>query len=71
MPFNEWRQSLFSLPGFHCLATEDVDVGIAHQLTFTEDPFDAMVVATAIRMECPLITNDSLIHESMPCELFW
>jgi PIN domain nuclease of toxin-antitoxin system len=71
MSFDDWRENLFSLPGFHCLALEESDVGIAHDLTFTHDPFDAMIVATALRMGAPLITNDSLIHEAVPCELFW
>lgn len=53
------------------LSMEDSDVVIAHHLTFTNDPFDTMIVAMAIKMDCPLITNDTHIHKSHPCKLFW
>lgn len=42
-----------------------------HKLSFSSDPFDKAIVASAMQLELPLITNDALIHERKPCELFW
>lgn len=47
------------------------DLIIAHSLNFNRDPFDALIVATARRMELPLITADSDITDSNSCEVFW
>lgn len=51
------------------IATEDIL--LSHQLNFSRDPFDSLIVAMAIRAECPLITGDNVIHKSKPCEVFW
>ncbi len=50
---------------------EEPDVIIAHGLNFTKDPFDTMIVAMALRIGFPLITNDSHIHKAEPCDIFW
>ena len=47
------------------------DLIIAHSLSFNKDPFDSLIVATAQRMELPLITTDCDITESGECEIFW
>lgn len=47
------------------------DLIIAHSLNFTRDPFDSLIVATAKRLELPLMTADSDITQSGVCEVFW
>lgn len=44
---------------------------LAHSLTFNKDPFDALIVATACRMDLPLITRDNDITDSGACSVFW
>lgn len=46
------------------------DLLIAHSLSFNKDPFDSLIVATARRMELPLITADDAITESGACRIF-
>jgi TonB family protein len=50
---------------------EAADIIRAHVLSFTADPFDALIVASAQRMELPLITADELITTSKVCPVFW
>lgn len=47
------------------------DILSAHALNFSKDPFDTLIVAMAQRIDCPLITGDTLIHAQQPCQLFW
>jgi PIN domain nuclease of toxin-antitoxin system len=47
------------------------DITLAHSLTFMNDPFDALIVATAQRMELPLITADGVITNAKPCKIVW
>jgi PIN domain nuclease of toxin-antitoxin system len=49
------------------VATEDpLDalVPLAMPLTWTRDPFDRLLVATALLHEAPLVTRDARIHEN-------
>ena len=69
--FDRWVAELFANPGIYPLHFEESDSVISHGLSFTDDPFDTMIVASALRLDCPLITNDSLIHEKHPCEIIW
>ncbi|MBX9693064.1 MAG: PIN domain-containing protein [Cyanobacteria bacterium] len=47
------------------------DLVIAHSLSFNRDPFDALIVATAKRLELPLITADADITDSATCQTIW
>ncbi len=47
------------------------DIITAHALNFSRDPFDTMIVAMAQRVECPLLTADTVIHKEKPCRVFW
>lgn len=47
------------------------DLVIAHSLNFNRDPFDSLIVATAKRLELPLITADGEITDSNSCDVFW
>jgi PIN domain nuclease of toxin-antitoxin system len=47
------------------------DVLKAHSFNFSKDLFDNLIVAMAQRIECPLITGDSVIHKANLCRVFW
>jgi PIN domain nuclease of toxin-antitoxin system len=44
----------------------DVLVPLAMPLSWTRDPFDRMIVATALLHEAPLVTRDRRIHDYFP-----
>ena len=44
----------------------DVLVPLAMPLSWTRDPFDRMIVATALLHEAPLVTRDRNIHDHFP-----
>lgn len=59
---------------FHSITLTELqseEIILAHSLNFNRDPFDALIVATAKRMELPLITADGDITDSGTCEIFW
>jgi PIN domain nuclease of toxin-antitoxin system len=71
MPFSKWTEELFLYPGISLAA---LDLGVVHNFhdtVFHKDPFDRAIVATAIALNSPLITNDSVMHQSKPCRLIW
>ncbi|MBP7861438.1 PIN domain-containing protein [bacterium] len=70
-PFSYWIDDLFSYATINPLAFDYETVKICHELQYHNDPFDRAIVASAIQMELPLITNDSKMHDSKPCKLFW
>lgn len=53
------------------LDLDNEDILSAHAMTFTSDPFDALIIATAGRLKIPLISGDQKIHDSKQCEIFW
>jgi PIN domain nuclease of toxin-antitoxin system len=67
----EHINSKFFANSISILPIEVEDIMHSHQLQFTHDPFDTMIVAMAKRMEAPLITGDSIIHKHKPCALYW
>lgn len=44
----------------------DALVALAMPLTWTRDPFDRMLVATALLHQIPLVTRDTRIHDHFP-----
>lgn len=69
--FPEWVDELFKYPAI-IPATFDVDtVKVFYGQNYHSDPFDRSIVATALLMALPLITNDGKMHEHKPCELYW
>lgn len=71
MPFSAWLDLLFQNRTFNPAPFEIETLKIFHDLRFHSDPFDRAVVSTALHMDLPLITNDSLMHAELPCELVW
>ncbi len=51
------------------LETEIISDAVGYN--FNNDPFDSVIVATAKRLELPLITKDSAIINSNIVEIFW
>lgn len=59
---------------FSNLSVTDIlidDVVLAHSCNFHEDPFDNLIVATAVRLDKPLLTADEKIRSSGLCSTFW
>jgi PIN domain nuclease of toxin-antitoxin system len=44
----------------------DALIPLAMPLSWTRDPFDRLLVATALLHQAPLVTRDSRIHEHFP-----
>jgi len=53
------------------LDLETEDILCSHNLGFSRDPFDVLIVSMTLRVDCPLITADGVIHDQKPCDLFW
>ena len=62
---------VFSNPAYQPLDLTLDQVLVADDLTFTRDPFDALIVATAMTMTMPLLTRDGVIRESGRVRVIW
>jgi PIN domain nuclease of toxin-antitoxin system len=62
---------LFSNPAYQPLDLAAGQVLVADELPFTRDPFDALIVATAVTMGLPLVTRDGVIRESGRVRVVW
>jgi len=67
----EYVRKNFFAQAISILTLETEDVLRSHNLGFTNDPFDTLIVSIALRMKALLITGDSIIHKHEPCEIFW
>lgn len=70
-PFAEWVDDLFRYPMFNPVAFDENTVKIFHEVRYHTDPFDRAIVAAALQMDLPLISNDGKMHKHKPCALFW
>jgi len=70
-PFDEWIDDLFTLKRINPWPFDHDTAKFLHKVVYHNDPFDRAIVATALQLEMPLITNDELMHESKPCDLVW
>lgn len=68
---DEYVQEHFFAKAISILDIETEDILLSHSLTFSRDPFDVLIVAMALRIDCPLITADGVIHDQKPCNLLW
>jgi PIN domain nuclease of toxin-antitoxin system len=68
---DEYVQDHFFAKAISILDIETEDILCSHALDFSRDPFDVLIVAMTLRIDCPLITGDGVIHEQKPCDLFW
>ena len=62
---------LFSNPAYQPLDVTPEQVFAADALTFTRDPFDALICASAQTMAMPLITRDAEIRASGAVKVIW
>lgn len=67
----EWIEKLFAYRNFNEVIFDIECVKTIQQLELHSDPFDRAIVATAMRMDLPLITNDQLIHQHKLCKVLW
>lgn len=70
-PFEELLQENFYFRSVTLTELQPADLVVGHSLNFNRDPFDRLIVATALRLELPLMTADGDITDTMPCEIFW
>ena len=71
LPFSDWVSTMFKHPMLLPVPFDEQTAVQYHQLSFTSDPFDKAIVAAALQLDLPLITNDGVIHDKKPCKLFW
>ena len=62
---------LFSNPAYQPLDLTAEQVLVADDLAFTRDPFDALIVATAVTLAMPLVTRDGVIRDSGRVRVIW
>ncbi len=70
-PFSAWSAALFDYPLINFAPLDFETVKTVHNLRFHTDPFDRAIVATALVLGLPLISNDGVMHDKKPCELYW
>lgn len=70
-PFADWIDRLFQYSAINPIAFDLETVKIFHRVSYHDDPFDRAIVATALQLDLPLITNDSQMHKHRPCEIVW
>ena len=71
VPLQEYIDQGFYARGLHTTDLLPEDVVWFHDLRFSTDPWDSMIVAVALRLDCPLITKNAVIHREQPCHIFW
>ncbi|HSK74756.1 MAG TPA: type II toxin-antitoxin system VapC family toxin [Pyrinomonadaceae bacterium] len=69
--FSRWAEALLKNPGFGLAPLEPGIIGLAVGYNFNNDPFDAVIVATAANLSLPLITKDAAITSSNLVEIHW
>ena len=69
--FDTWVESLFDHPMIVPFAFDEQTVQLCHNLSFHPDPFDKAIVASALQLGLPLISNDAVLHKHKPCALYW
>jgi PIN domain nuclease of toxin-antitoxin system len=70
-PTQAFFEDLFSNPAYHPFDLASGQVYLAHDLRFTRDPFDALVVAAARTLALPLLTHDADIRASGAVPVIW
>jgi len=68
--FEHWCRALQNHRGFNIVALDWLEVNEARNVSLT-DPFDRLIVGTAVRLDMPLITRDQQIVESGLVQTIW
>jgi PIN domain nuclease of toxin-antitoxin system len=71
LPWRQWVEALESTPGLQVEPLLLADVERARELAALVDPFDRLVAATALRLECALVTADERIGASGLVPVVW
>ncbi len=69
--FDHWADSVLTKNGFEIIHLEPSIIAKSVGYNFNDDPFDKIIVASAVEFELPLITKDSAITNSNLVEIFW
>ena len=67
----EFFDDLFSNPAYQPLDVTPQQVFAANDMTFTRDPFDSLICASARTMGIALITRDAEIRASRAVRVIW
>ena len=70
-PFTQWAELLLAKQGFELAPLDPQVMGEAMQFSFNDDPFDAVITATAVLKDLPLITSDREIVAAKIVEIVW
>lgn len=71
MPFSEWKEQIEAVGAFIVEPLTWEDIIQAYTVAALVDPFDRLIVGTANRLRCPLITRDNRIAESRLVAVVW
>ena len=70
-PFAQWAAALNIQPGFEVALLDAAVLETSLNVRINGDPFDEVIVATALTLDLPLITKDAAITESQLVEVIW
>lgn len=71
MPFDRWCDAVERSPGLVVVALERAHVSEAQGLPTLRDPFDRLIVGTALALGLPLVTADARVTESRRVRTLW
>jgi PIN domain nuclease of toxin-antitoxin system len=70
-PFAQWAAALGRQPGFEIALLDAAVLETSLNVRINGDPFDEVIVATALTLDLPLITKDMAITDSQLVEVIW
>ncbi len=70
-PFAQWAAALSIQPGFEVALLDSTVLETTLNVRINGDPFDEVIVATALTLDLPLITKDVAITDSQLVEVIW
>jgi PIN domain nuclease of toxin-antitoxin system len=70
-PFAQWEAALGNQPGFEIALLNAAVLETSLNVRINGDPFDEVIVATALTLNLPLITKNVAITDSQLVEVIW
>lgn len=71
VPLRAFADALFSNPAYQPLPLDREVVALAHEARPNDDPFDALVAASARSLDLPLVTRDAALLEWREVRTVW
>lgn len=71
VPLRAFADALFSNAAYQSLPLDREVVALAHEARPNDDPFDALIAASARSLDLPLVTRDAAIQEWRPVKTAW